>query len=126
VIDHLGIRVQSLEKSRRFYLTALAPLGYGALKEVGLEMGASDVGIGLGADGKPDFWISEGPGSGRLHIAFAAKDRKTVDAFYQAALSAGAKDNGPPGLRPYYHPNYYGAFVYDLDGNNLEVVCHRP
>jgi catechol 2,3-dioxygenase-like lactoylglutathione lyase family enzyme len=82
---------------------------------------------GFGKDGKPDFWIGgEGGLTGIMHVAIAANDRRTVDAFHHAALAAGGKDNGAPGLRPHYHPNYYGAFVLDPDGHNVEAVCHAP
>jgi catechol 2,3-dioxygenase-like lactoylglutathione lyase family enzyme len=118
MIDHLMIGVRDPAKSKAFYLQALGPLGY----EVVMEFGGS---YGLGAEKKPDFWI--GPGKQeRLHLAFSAKDRKAVDAFYKAAIAAGAKDNGKPGIRKQYHPNYYGAFVIDPDGHNLEAVCHKP
>lgn len=120
MIDHLGLHVADIDASKSFYTQALAPLGYGVLRDFGAV-------VGLGADQKPDFWLTQGaattPG---LHLAFAAKDRATVDAFYAAALAAGASDNGAPGPRPQYHPGYYGAFVIDLNGHNLEVVCHRP
>jgi catechol 2,3-dioxygenase-like lactoylglutathione lyase family enzyme len=120
MLDHLGLRVSDYAKSRRFFENALAPLGY----EVVMEFGGSTA--GLGAAGKPDFWISPGEVSGPVHIAFASPDRATVVAFHEAAIAAGGRDNGAPGLRPEYHPNYYGAFVFDPDGNNIEVVCHRP
>jgi catechol 2,3-dioxygenase-like lactoylglutathione lyase family enzyme len=81
---------------------------------------------GFGRWGKPDFWIGEGEPGQAFHIAFAADDRATVDAFHEAAIAAGGRDNGGPGLRPEYHPSYYGAFVLDPDGNNIEAVCHRP
>jgi len=82
---------------------------------------------GFGANGKPDFWIGGEGGIDRpLHVAIVAKDRATVDAFYQAALAAGGRDNGSPGLRPHYHAHYYGAFVLDPDGHNIEAVCHAP
>jgi len=118
MIDHITVRVRDVQKSKAFFGAALAPLGYEVLKEYG------DV-IGLGADKKPDFWIAPGKQE-PLHLAFAAKDRKTVDAFYKAAIKAGAKDNGMPGIRKEYHPNYYGAFVIDPEGHNLEAVCHKP
>ena len=117
MIDHLMIRVRDAKKSKAFYAKALAPLGY----EVVMEFGDW---TGLGADKKPDLWIASGKGE-PIHLAFSAKDRKAVDAFYQAAIGAGAKDNGKPGIRKDYHPNYYGAFVIDPDGNNLEAVCHK-
>jgi catechol 2,3-dioxygenase-like lactoylglutathione lyase family enzyme len=123
MIDHLGIPVRDYEKSKSFYLTALKPLGIGLVMEVGE---GSERAAGLGADGKPFFWFSQEPVMGRAHLAFSAKTRAEVDAFYQAALKAGAKDNGAPGLRPHYHPDYYGAFVIDPNGVNLEAVCHRP
>ncbi len=81
---------------------------------------------GFGRWGKPDFWISQGEPGQAFHIAFAADDRTTVDAFHEAAIAAGGRDNGGPGLRPEYHPSYYGAFVFDPDGNNIEAVCHMP
>lgn len=120
MLDHVSLRVANYERSKRFFESALAPLGYTVIMEFG---GAA---AGLGAQGKPDFWISPGQASGPLHVAFLSPDRATVDAFYQAALAAGGRDNGTPGLRPEYHPSYYGAFVHDPDGNNVEVVCHRP
>jgi catechol 2,3-dioxygenase-like lactoylglutathione lyase family enzyme len=119
VIDHVNIGVSDLAASRAFYERALAPLGYAVLMEM-------PYGIGLGKDGKPDLWISnDRPVSGPLHVALAAPDRATVDAFHREALAAGGRDNGAPGLRP-YHPTYYGAFALDPDGNNVEAVSHRP
>ena len=118
MIDHLMLRVSDAKKSTAFYAKALAPLGYEVLMEFGDQ-------VGLGADKKPDLWI--GPGKHEpVHLAFSARDRKTVDAFYKAAIAAGAKDNGKPGLRKDYHPNYYGAFVIDPDGNNVEAVTQKP
>jgi catechol 2,3-dioxygenase-like lactoylglutathione lyase family enzyme len=119
MIDHLGLQVSDLERSKAFYAKALQPLGYGVIMEF---PGA----VGLGAQGKPDFWIGPGETGGRAHVAFVSPDRKTVDAFHAAAMAAGGKDNGGPGLRPQYHANYYGAFVFDPDGNNIEAVCHQP
>jgi catechol 2,3-dioxygenase-like lactoylglutathione lyase family enzyme len=85
------------------------------------------VGLGYGVPPKPDFWITEGvPNEPRLHVAFRADSRGQVDAFYEAALAGGGRDNGPPGLRPHYHKDYYGAFVLDPDGHNIEAVCHAP
>ncbi|RAI45511.1 VOC family protein [Rhodoplanes roseus] len=128
MIDHLGFPVSDYARSRDFYAAALAPLGYGIVMEFGpdeTDMGHSAA--GFGRDGKPDFWIGgEGGLQGVLHVALAAPDRATVDAFHAAAMAAGAVDNGPPGLRPHYHPNYYAAFVRDPDGHNIEVVCHAP
>ena len=120
MIDHFTIKVSDYKRSREFYLRALAPLGYQAVMEF-QGMG------GFGAKGKPDLWLSQdAPNVRPAHFAFAAPDRKAVDAFYAAAMSSGARDNGPPGIRKDYHPNYYGAFVLDPDGHNVEAVCHRP
>jgi len=128
MLDHIGFPVSDLARSRAFYLTALAPLGIAPVLEVTAEQthghGAH---VGFGAEGKPFFWIGDGkPPQGAAHIAFTAADRATVDAFYRAAVAAGGTDNGGPGLRPHYHPDYYGAFVIDPDGNNIEAVCHAP
>jgi catechol 2,3-dioxygenase-like lactoylglutathione lyase family enzyme len=126
MIDHVGFPVSDYERSKAFYLKALAPLGYALVKEVDQTENHSRA-AGFGAGQKPDFWIGgEGGLDGVLHVAIVAKDRATVDAFYRAAIAAGAKDNGAPGLRPLYHPNYYGAFVRDPDGHNVEAVCHAP
>ena len=124
MLDHVGFPITDYKRSKAFYETALAPLGYSLVMEVP-QTGGGHFAAGFGADGKPDFWIG---GEGRLerpvHVAFVAKDRLTVDAFHRAALAAGGKDNGPPGLRPHYHAGYYGAFVLDPDGHNIEAVCH--
>lgn len=122
MLDHLGISVADFEKSKLFFRRALAPLGY----EVVMEFGAEAAGLGVG--GRPDFWLAKSAGavSGPAHICFGASSRAAVDAFHKAALAAGGKDNGAPGLRPQYHPTYYGAFVLDPDGNNVEAVCHAP
>ena len=120
VIDHVGLGVRDLEKSKAFYQQALSPLGYQLLME-------RDGSAGLGRNGKPDLWIhANRPLSGPTHVAIASPDRATVQAFHAAGLAAGGRDNGPPGLRPNYHQDYYGAFVLDPDGNNIEAVCHRP
>jgi catechol 2,3-dioxygenase-like lactoylglutathione lyase family enzyme len=127
MIDHLGIAVADHAASRTFYAQALAPLGISIVMEVSRqESGAASDHTGFGADGKPFFWIGEGMCAGTLHVALVARTRAQVNAFYAAALEAGARDNGPPGLRPHYHPNYYGAFVLDPNGVNLEAVCHSP
>ena len=118
MIDHIGIKVSDMSISKVFYAAALAPLGYTLLMDHGIS------GAGFGQAMKPDFWLQPGTRSGPIHLAFAGDERAVVDAFYHAAIAAGAADNGKPGLRPEYHPNYYGAFVLDPDGNNLEVVCH--
>jgi catechol 2,3-dioxygenase-like lactoylglutathione lyase family enzyme len=125
MIDHIGIGAGDFEASRRFYLAALAPLGIGVMMEVTPEMSGGYHGLGMGKDGKPFFWLgNDGPRGSDIHIAFAASTRAEVDAFYAAAMAAGGRDNGAPGLRPHYHPNYYGAFVLDPDGINVEAVCH--
>jgi catechol 2,3-dioxygenase-like lactoylglutathione lyase family enzyme len=120
MIDHLGIDVRDYEKSKAFYTAALAPLGYELIMEV-------QGWAGFGVDGKPDFWIGGGKQTApRVHVAFRSENRANVRAFYEAALAAGGTDNGPPGIREIYHPNYYGAFVLDPDGHNIEAVCHSP
>ena len=127
MIDHISFRVRDVDASRAFYVAALAPLGYGVIMEF---PGA----VGMGKSGKPSFWFGSeqpsywtdvhGAATAPIHIALVAQDRAAVDAFYAAAIAAGAKDFGGPGLRPHYHPGYYGAFVLDPDGNNIEAVCH--
>jgi catechol 2,3-dioxygenase-like lactoylglutathione lyase family enzyme len=120
MFDHLGFSVADFAASRAFYVAALTPLGIG----VAMDFGEN---VGLGRDGRPQLWFGAGEKPvGRLHLAFTAKTRADVRAFCEAALKAGAKDNGGPGLRPHYHPNYYGAFVIDLNNHNIEVVCHSP
>ena len=120
MIDHIALKVSNYEVSRDFYREALAPLGYTILMEHDIS------GAGFGRDGKPDFWLQAGTSSGPIHVAFAASDRATVSAFHEAAMSAGGREHGAPGLRPEYHPTYYGAFVIDPDGNNVEADCHQP
>ena len=124
MIDHLGITVSDFAASKAFYDKAIAPLGASLLMMVPKEhTGGAKVG-GYGRD-RPVFWLSEGEASAhKQHIAFTARTRAEVDAFHKAVLQAGGKDNGVPGLRPHYHPDYYGAFVLDPDGNNVEAVCH--
>jgi predicted lactoylglutathione lyase len=104
----------------------LAPLEIKVVVEVTAEQTGGDAHAGFGAERKAFFWIGNGkkPTSG-VHVAFTAKSRSQVDAFHQAAMTAGGRDNGPPGLRSQYHPNYYGAFILDADGNNIEAVCHK-
>jgi catechol 2,3-dioxygenase-like lactoylglutathione lyase family enzyme len=128
MIDHVGFPVSDYQRSKEFYSKALAPLGYGLIMEYsGEKTESGHPAAGFGAGGKPDFWIGgEGGLTGILHVAIAAKDRAAVDAFHRAALAAGGEDNGGPGLRPQYHPHYYGAFVLDPDGHNVEAVCHSP
>ena len=127
MIDHMGFPVSDYERAKAFYAKALAPLGYSLIMEVTQEQTGHDPAAGFGADGKPDFWIGDEGGLNRsIHIAITAKDRAAVDAFYRSAIAAGGKDNGGPGLRPQYHANYYGAFVFDPEGHNIEAVCHAP
>jgi catechol 2,3-dioxygenase-like lactoylglutathione lyase family enzyme len=126
MIDHVGFSVSDYARARSFYEKALAPLGYGLIMEVTAEQTGQPA-AGFGSGGKPDLWIGgEGMLQPPVHIAIVAKDRQTVDAFYRAALAAGGKDNGAPGLRPHYHSNYYAAFALDPDGHNIEAVCHLP
>lgn len=121
MIDHIGISVTDLDKSIAFYEKALAPLGYKLL------MTFPGQAAGFGKDQKPDFWIGPGKADGgHAHVAFHSPGRAQVRAFYEAALAAGGKDNGAPGPRPMYHEHYYGAFVHDPDGHNIEAVCHEP
>ena len=123
MFDHVGLNVADLETSRRFFERALAPLGYRVVMDFS-EYGA--VGFGT-SDDKPEFWVgARDPRGTGTHVAFAASDRATVEGFHEAALAAGGTDNGPPGIRHDYHPTYYGTFVLDPDGNNIEAVCHRP
>ncbi len=120
MLDHIGLNVSDYAKSKAFYETALAPLGYELIMEV-------EGYAGFGAGGKPDFWIYGGAATTpQVHVAFQSQNRAKVREFYEAALKAGGKDNGPPGIREIYHPNYYGAFVLDPDGHNIEAVCHKP
>lgn len=126
MLDHAGFPVSDYARSKAFYLQALAPLGYALVMEVQQHENDAPA-AGFGANGKPDLWIGGEGGLQRpIHIAIAALDRAAVDAFYRAAIAAGGKDNGAPGLRPHYHPNYYAAFVLDPDGHNIEAVCHTP
>jgi catechol 2,3-dioxygenase-like lactoylglutathione lyase family enzyme len=119
MFDHLGFAVRDLAKSRAFYEAALRPLGLAVIRD-----GEGWAAFGTGRH--TEFWIGTyGPPPGRVHFAFVAKNRTTVDAFHSAALAAGGKDNGPPGIRKDYHPGYYAAFVIDPDGHNVEAVCHE-
>ena len=127
MIDHIGFAVRDFEASRAFYDKVFAPLGYALLMQVTAEMTGGSQHAGYGANGRAQFWIGTGPSiGGPVHIAFEADSRDKVDAFHAAALMAGGRDNGAPGLRTVYHPNYYGAYVFDPDGNNIEAVCHKP
>lgn len=134
MLDHINLRVADYVRSRTFYQAALAPLGYKLAME-------GESGAGFSKGPIPSFWVKQGEFTGhnssaeptplagcggpQLHVAFAGENRAMVDAFHRAALAAGARDNGPPGLRPNYHANYYGAFVLDPDGYNIEAVCHK-
>ncbi|HYI49863.1 MAG TPA: VOC family protein [Allosphingosinicella sp.] len=128
MLDHVGFAVSDAERSRAFYEQALAPLGIALLMTATPDQTESGgTAHGFGSDGKPYFWVGDNEAVGEgTHVAFAADTRAKVDAFHQAALAAGGRDNGAPGLRPHYHANYYAAFVLDSDGINVEAVCHRP
>lgn len=120
MFDHVGFGVSDYAASKAFFLAALQPLGAAIVME-------GPHGIGLGINGKPSLWMFQSSDKpAHLHVAFVAVNRKQVDEFYRAAIQAGGKDNGPPGLRPQYHENYYGAFVIGPDGHNIEAVCHKP
>jgi catechol 2,3-dioxygenase-like lactoylglutathione lyase family enzyme len=119
MFDHIGFGVTNYEASKAFFLKALEPLGIGIVME-------GEHGLGIGPKGKPALWMYQSDAKpAPLHLAFTAVNREQVQEFYAAALRAGAKDNGAPGLRPDYHPNYYGAFVIGPDGHNVEAVCHK-
>jgi catechol 2,3-dioxygenase-like lactoylglutathione lyase family enzyme len=123
MLDHLGLDVSDYGRSKVFYSAALKPLGL----EVLMEPIPNACGFGDPEKRMPFFWLYDRDEVNKgVHVAFTASDRETVDAFHAAALEAGAEDNGGPGVREIYHPNYYGAFVLDPDGNNVEAVCHRP
>jgi catechol 2,3-dioxygenase-like lactoylglutathione lyase family enzyme len=119
MLDHLAIGVRDLAASRAFYEAALAPLGFGVVMEF-------EGAVAFGPPARPIFWLRDREPTAGLHVAFEAADRDRVDAFHAAALTAGGADNGKPGLRPQYHSHYYGAFIRDPDGNNVEAVCHTP
>ena len=122
MLDHVSAKVGDVPAAKGFYEQLFAPLGVQLMMD-GAEEGWCGFGTGSGI---PQFWITNTEGRGAAHFAFTAPDRATVDAFYEAAIAAGGKDNGPPGLRSHYHAYYYGAFVHDADGNNIEAVCHKP
>lgn len=134
MIDHMGITPTDIEDARQFYDASLEPLGIANVMEVMPEQTGGYHGIGYGTGRKPFFWLSSDSGRAALegrrgigtHIAFEAASRAAVDAFYAAAMAQGGRDNGPPGVRPHYHPAYYAAFVIDPDGVNIEAVCHKP
>ena len=126
MIDHSGISVSDIDAAIAYYDVALAPLGISLLYEVPKEFTGGERVVGYGRE-RPQFWLN---GGGKqippIHFAFSAENRAQVGAFYEAAMAAGGADNGAPGIRAHYHPDYYGAFVRDLDGNNIEAVCHTP
>ena len=128
MLAHIGFVVSEFDRSKRFYAAALAPLSIGLIMEVTPEQtGLIGSHAGFGATGKPFFWIgNQGRPAAGLHVAFVASSRREVDEFHREAIRIGGRDNGAPGLRPHYHANYYGAFVLDPDGNNIEAVCHLP
>lgn len=127
MFDHIGLAVADYPSSRAFYVAALAPLGFAPVIDLTTEQTGDYQGTGFGPPGLPRFWIGSGEKrGGSMHVAFEAKTRAKVDAFYAAAIAAGGRDNGGPGLRPHYHAHYYGAFVLDPDGHNIEAVCHLP
>jgi len=140
MIDHVSLTVRDVAACKAFYDAAFAPLGIEIVHHVSARESGTVAYMGYGPRGdsrshqagKPSFWIAgaetpESPISAApMHIAFVTRTRAEVDAFYAAAMAAGGKDNGPPGVRPHYHPNYYGAFVLDPDGRNVEAVCHAP
>lgn len=123
ILDHVGFAVADFERSKAFYVAVLKTLDIDLLADfaVGRERHA-----GFGK-GRPTFWIGDGrTGNAKLHVAFTAASRAQVNAFHTVGLSMGGRDNGAPGIRAHYHPNYYGAFVLDPDGHNIEAVCHAP
>ena len=128
MIDHVGFAVGDAERSRLFYQAALAPIGITLLRTVTPEQTeASGTVHGFGRDRKAFFWVGDNEAVGEgTHIAFAVQSRSEVDAFHAASIQAGGRDNGAPGLRPHYGPDYYAAFVFDPDGNNIEAVCREP
>ncbi len=127
MIDHTGVNVGNFEARREFYAAALAQLEYELLYGFDASVTGFDSVASSGEAGKSVFWIAHGEANTpQVHVAFRADTRQKVDAFYEAALGAGGRNNGAPGLRPHYHPDYYGAFVLDPDGHNIEAVCHTP
>lgn len=126
MIDHIGLAVSDINRAKAFYRQALKPLGIDVIMEISAEETGDQAHAGFGAGDKAFFWIGTGSKpKGGTHIAFSAQTRAEVDAFYRSAIGAGGRDNGAPGPRPQYHPHYYGAFVLDPDGNNIEAVCHK-
>ena len=125
MIDHTGLIVSDFEKSKKFYKSALSAIAYELIAEIpALVNGRANI-AGFGEPPQPDFWVIHGtPNVPPVHVAFRVGSRAIVDAFYKAALDAGGKDNGAPGIRAHYHPHYYSAYVRDPDGHNIEAVCH--
>lgn len=130
MLDHVGFAVSDVVRSRAFYEAALAPLGISLIMEIPPEenaLGGGGRALGFGSTDNPFFWIADNQRVGEgTHVAFQVDSRAKVDAFHESAVAAGGRDNGAPGIRPQYHPNYYAAFVFDPDGFNIEAVCHRP
>ncbi|RYY76204.1 MAG: VOC family protein [Gammaproteobacteria bacterium] len=126
MIDHTGVVVSDFEKSKKFYRSSLSAIAYELIMEIPAAVNGKTNVAGFGELPKPDFWVIEGtPNKPPVHVAFRVGSRAIVDAFYKAALDAGGKDNGTPGVRAHYHPHYYGAYVLDPDGHNIEAVCHE-
>ena len=126
MIDHTGVIVSAFEKSKKFYKSALAAIGYELIMEIPAAVNGRANTAGFGEPPKPDFWVIHGtPNVPPIHVAFRVGSRAIVDVFYKAAIEAGGKDNGAPGVRAHYHPFYYGAYVLDPDGHNIEAVCHE-
>jgi catechol 2,3-dioxygenase-like lactoylglutathione lyase family enzyme len=137
MLDHMTFRVSDIARTKEFYSAVLAPLGY-SLNVAGSYEGMNMLGFSYPdasqSDGKKvDVWFVDGPSpygnalaTTSCHLCWRAGSRAQVDAFYTAAIAVGARDYGAPGLRPHYHPNYYGALVIDPEGNNIEAVCHLP
>jgi catechol 2,3-dioxygenase-like lactoylglutathione lyase family enzyme len=134
MLDHMTFRVRDIDAARSFYAAVLRPLGYTLVFD---QVFGSEAIIGFGdqsaGQGRIDTWFVSGPSphggppaTTGCHLCWTAPSRAAVDAFHAAALAAGARDNGPPGLRPHYHPHYYGAFAIDAEGNNIEAACHLP
>jgi len=127
MIDHATLSVRDFARSKAFYSRTLAPIGYELIMDLSAATAQPEDVAGFGIPPRPDFWVAGGAQSVQpTHVAFRVATRALVDSFYRAAIAAGGRDNGAPGLRPHYHPNYYGAFVLDPDGHNIEAVCHDP
>ncbi len=128
MLDHIGIDVADIDRSKRFYAAALAPLGYVMMRDFGAAAGFGvPAGEKKSSDPGGEFWVAKGEPHPRVvHVAFSAASHAAVDAFHKAALAAGGRDNGAPGIREKYHPHYYAAFIHDPDGYNIEAVCHTP